>query len=395
MSSLTDTGNSAFDNITKNASPTFVGTTGDPAATSVILYVDSQPNGTAAVAGGNYSLTPATPLTDGPHTVQVTETTAPALTESLSKGALAVTIDTVAPVAPDVTAPASPGSSSAPLVMGSAEAGSTASLFTNPTCTPAAVASGSAAAFASPGFSAVVSAGSSTRFSATAGDVAGNLSPCSTSLAVYTQDSVLPTVTTHNPVTNATSAVQAGSVSATFSKDVTGVGSATFTLKASTGATVPAVVTYNAASRVANLDPTPTLAAATTYTATLTSGVKDTAGNPLTAVSWNFRTGPRPTVMRKSPGTSALGVSRVANTTATFSENVRGLSRTTFTLRKTSTGAAVTVAVTYNATTHMAILNPRVTLAARTKYTARLSSLVKDADGNAIAAMSWSFTTGR
>jgi hypothetical protein len=395
MTSPTDSGISALDNVTSNTSPTFVGTTGDPLATSAILYVDSVPNGTATVSAGNYSLTPATPLTDGPHVVQVTETKAPALTESLSKGSLAITVDTIAPVAPGVTAPVSPGFSGSPVLSGTAEAGSMVSLFTNPACTPPVASSGNAAAFGSTGVSAAVTAGSTTSFFAKATDIAGNVSPCSAGTASYTQDSVRPTVLSTTPATNATGAVQAGNMTARFSENVVGVGGATFTLKKSvTNAAVAAAVTYSAATRLATLNPTASLAPGTRYTATLTSGIKDAAGNTVLTSGWSFTTGPRPVITRKTPATNALRVSRVANATATFSENVRGVSRTTFTLKK-ATGAAVSVSVSYNPSTHVATLNPGVTLAANTRYTARLSSLIKDADGNPITAMSWTFTTGR
>jgi hypothetical protein len=304
MTSLTDTGISAVDGITRNTRPTFVGATGDVAATNATLYVDSVPNGTATVVAGNYSLTPATALLTGTHLVQVSETKAPALTESMSRGSLSVTIDTTAPAAP-VRAPA----------------------------------------------------------------------------------------------INALLVAQAANTTAKFAENVNGVSGTTFTLKkaatATTAATaVAGAVTYSSLTHVATLNPTATLAAATRYTASLTAGIKDVAGNPMAATSWSFTTGPRPTVTRKSPAANAIAVSRVANATATFSENVHGLSTTSFTLKKTTTGVAVARAVTYNSTTHVATLKPTARLAAKTKYTTTLTAGIKDTDGNAITALSWSFTTG-
>ena len=49
------------------------------------------------------------------------------------------------------TDPGSPSTDTTPLVQGTAEAGSTVRIFTEPTCTPPAAAQGSAAQFASPG----------------------------------------------------------------------------------------------------------------------------------------------------------------------------------------------------------------------------------------------------
>jgi hypothetical protein len=81
-------------------------------------------------------------------------------------------------------------------VKGTAATGSTVNLYkaaTTSDCTPAnLVATGTAAAFASPGFSVSVADNTSTRFRATATDVAGNTSACSTSSKAYAEDSTPP-----------------------------------------------------------------------------------------------------------------------------------------------------------------------------------------------------------
>ena len=191
----TDTGASTTDNITGNPAPTFTGVTGLPSATSVTLYVDGAVNGTAAVgAGGSYSLTPATPLADGHHVVTASESAVG--TETMSSASLSLTIDTVPAAAPTVsgTLPSSPGTSSSPAVTGIAEASSAVALYTGATCTTPAVGNGSAADFASTGISAVVAVDATTTVFATATDLAGNASPCSTSSISYTQDSIAPPV---------------------------------------------------------------------------------------------------------------------------------------------------------------------------------------------------------
>ena len=84
-------------------------------------------------------------------------------------------------------------------------------------------------------------------------------------------------------------------VTATFSADMnqTTVNGSTFTLKQGTTA-VPAVVTYNAATRTATVDPTADLQAGLVYTATVmggASGVQDTSGNTLASSgTWSFTT---------------------------------------------------------------------------------------------------------
>ena len=131
----------------------------------------------------------------------------------------------------------------------------------------------------------------------------------------------------------------------------------------------------------------------------MTSAIKDVAGNPLTAKTWIFITGPAPTVTQRTPAVNATGVSRTANITATFSEAVSGLPTNAaasgnFTIKRTSNNAAFTAVVSYNATTKVATLNPSGTLLANTKYTVTLSSGIKDTAGNLLAPVTWTFTTG-
>ncbi|XAS67862.1 Ig-like domain-containing protein [Micrococcaceae bacterium Sec5.7] len=216
----------------------------------------------------------------------------------------------------------------------------------------------------------------------------------STGTLRVTVDIAGPTARPGTPAAGTTAVSQTSNVTATFSENVTGVSSATFTLKNAAGAAVASAVSYNATTRVATLNPGVTLAADTRYTATVSAGIKDTAGNPLTASSWSFTTGPRPTVGTKSPAPGAVGVSRVANVTAALSEKVTGVTSGTFALRNAATGSVISAVVSYNATTRVATLNPGLTLTARTKYTAGLSGGIKDAAGNSLLWTSWSFTTG-
>lgn len=85
------------------------------------------------------------------------------------------------PLAPKLasTNPASPDMSGTPLILGSAEAGSTVRIYAGPVCAGAPVASGSAAQLSSPGIAVAVAAGATATFSANATDAAGNTSACS------------------------------------------------------------------------------------------------------------------------------------------------------------------------------------------------------------------------
>jgi hypothetical protein len=59
-----------------------------------------------------------------------------------------------------------------------------------------------------------------------------------------------------------------------------------------------------------------------------------------------------------------------------------------------SGGAAIAATVTYDPATNKATLVPGATLAASTTYTASLAGTIRGSDAVAIAAYSWTFTTG-
>ncbi|MDD0858230.1 Ig-like domain-containing protein [Arthrobacter alpinus] len=232
--------------------------------------------------------------------------------------------------------------------------------------------------------------GTAYTFDVSAVNVAGTGSASARSVAVTPRtEFVAPTVTARTPVSGAQSVSQTGNLTATFSEPVTGVSGTTFTLRLGTTA-VAGVVTYDATTRVATLNPNATLTADRTYTATL-SGIRDVAGNTMVASTWTFTTGPAPSVTARTPVSGARSVSQTGNLTATFSEPVTGVSGTTFTLRLGTT--AVAGVVTYNATTRVATLNPNATLTADRTYTATLSG-IRDVAGNTMVASTWTFTTG-
>lgn len=98
-------------------------------------------------------------------------------------------------------------------------------------------------------------------------------------------DTTAPTVTAATPAAGSISAPAGAAITATFSKDMNAatITAATFTLDNGAAGTV----TY--ASRVATFTPTTPLKGYTRYTATITTGVKDAAGNALAQnYSWNF-----------------------------------------------------------------------------------------------------------
>jgi hypothetical protein len=105
------------------------------------------------------------------------------------------------PTAPTLiaTAPASPANDNNPSVIGSAEASSTVALYTNAGCSGTPVASGGAAAFASPGLTVSVLDNSTTSFYAKATDLLSQTSSCSSGSVVYVEDSTSPPTPTPTP----------------------------------------------------------------------------------------------------------------------------------------------------------------------------------------------------
>jgi hypothetical protein len=109
-----------------------------------------------------------------------------------------------------------------------------------------------------------------------------------------TTDTNRPTVTATVPTNGATDVAVNQTVNATFSKamDPLTISTASFMLTGPGATAVTGTVTYVAASTTATFTPESNLAPHTTYTNTITIGVKDLAGNALATNSvWSFTTG--------------------------------------------------------------------------------------------------------
>jgi Domain of unknown function (DUF4082)/Bacterial Ig-like domain/Bacterial Ig domain len=245
-----------------------------------------------------------------------------------------------------------------------------------------------------------------------AADDSGNLeAPAAGRTVTVGADLTPPTISARSPAAGATGVSRTANITVTFNEAMTAstITTGTFELRDPANNLVAGVVSYNSTTRVATLNPTPTLAASTVYTARVrggASGVKDAAGNALAAdATWTFTTvadTTAPTVSAIAPASGATGVSRSTTVLATFNEdmNASTINSTTFVLVRNSTGVQVMATVTYNATTRVATLTPSTTLDASATYTATVRGgttdpRVKDGAGNALAANRvWSFTTG-
>jgi hypothetical protein len=104
-------------------------------------------------------------------------------------------------------------------------------------------------------------------------------------------DNTPPTVTSKSPASGATGVALTATVSATMSERLQS-GSANLTLTGPSGA-VAGTVAYSDPTTTVSFTPSATLAANTSYTATL-SGGKDLSGNVMSTVTWSFTTGAAP-----------------------------------------------------------------------------------------------------
>jgi subtilisin family serine protease len=213
-------------------------------------------------------------------------------------------------------------------------------------------------------------------------------------------DTTAPTVGDVSPAHGAANVAPDTNVTATFSEDVKSVNDQTFKLVMDgTTTSVGAAVTY--ADKTATLDPTAALEAGKKYTATVTTGVTDLAGNALAVDrTWSFTTTSpattspdttAPSVTGSSPtGTKTVPVTTSVN--ATFSEDVKSVNDQTFKLVMDGTTTSVGAAVTYADKT--ATLKPTAKLISKKTYTATVTIGVTDLADNALLNdYAWSFTT--
>jgi hypothetical protein len=118
-------------------------------------------------------------------------------------------------------------------------------------------------------------------------------------------DTTGPTIVRTHPVDAATGVAINRAVTATFSEEMDSSTINTSTLSLKQGAT-PVTGTVSYAGAIASFKPTSDLTPNTLYTATISTGAKDRAGNPLAAnFIWSFTTG---TTAAKGPAPVSLGM---------------------------------------------------------------------------------------
>jgi hypothetical protein len=183
-------------------------------------------------------------------------------------------------------------------------------------------------------------------------------------------------------------------VMATFNMpmDALTINSTTFTIGQG-GTNIAGTISYTGAT--ASFAPTELLKPNTTYTGTITSGVKNPSGTSLVSdYVWTFTTGTvmAPMVISTDPSNNAIDVGLNKIVTATFSEpiNPSTINSSSFTIRQGTT--LILGVVSY--TGLIATFTPDQPFLQGSVYTGTISKAVKNIDGISLTEdYIWSFTT--
>jgi hypothetical protein len=206
---------------------------------------------------------------------------------------------------------------------------------------------------------------------------------------LLTADIRPPTVKSTSPSNGASRVANFSPITVTFSEPMmpSTINPATFVLDNG----VTGKVSYNSDTNTASIIPSSYLAFSTTYTATITSNVKDAAGNAMTApYSWIFTTDaepPPPTLVSTNPASGMTGVAVNTIISAKFSQS---MANSTIYLDNgvTSSGCC------NSSSGYTASFVPSHYLAFATTYTATIPADVGDIVGISMGApYNWSFTT--
>ena len=233
----------------------------------------------------------------------------------------------------------------------------------------------------------------------TAVDADGNLGRA-TITVTRTPDTAPPSVSTTSPDDGASNVGTNTAISVTFDEAMNPalISSATFLLIDSLNNPVSGSVTY--ANSVATFTPVTDLQEMTTYTATITTGARDIAGNALAApYVWSFGTGVAPDVVAPtvdvtSPSNGAICVPTETDVAVTFSEPASSASvnTNTFLLRDSlNNPVSGRVGFDFNGIAHF---EPTDALVSSSTYIGTITTGVRDLSGNHFSTdYNWTFTT--
>ena len=209
------------------------------------------------------------------------------------------------------------------------------------------------------------------------------------------RDRSRPTLVTIDPANGSTNVERDLLVVARFSEalDPASVTTATFTVKTAAGVTVPGIVEVDSAD--VGFLATATLAYSTDYVISITSGIRDRAGNAAVPTSTTFRTEPNfpPQVVATNPPNGAVNVAVNSSITAFFNEDVQPSSVTTTTFRVAPTGGTP-IAGTITVDHAIVTFTPSAPLQTGKTYNVRLTAGITDLDGATLGTdYTFSFAT--
>ncbi len=169
---------------------------------------------------------------------------------------------------------------------------------------------------------------------------------------------------------------------------------------AGSGSAAPVTGTVTVTGTTATFTPAAPLSPSTTYTVTISTAVKDVAGNALASTYvWSFTTAAppdvtAPTIVSRTPSPEATQVALSVKPSVTFSEPMRSATLSTATITLTNAGTGTPVPGTISVSGDTATFVPTAALEPTTQYTMRVLTGVQDLAGNALnAPATWAFRT--
>lgn len=202
-------------------------------------------------------------------------------------------------------------------------------------------------------------------------------------------DATPPTVASTSPAAGATGVDRAAKISAIFSEplDPATAIAANFLVKVTGGADIAGTVTYTASTRTIEFTPAASLPGATAISATITTGIRDAAGNAMASafvLAFTTRDDIPPTVTSTTiPASGDVPVTQVIAVTMSEPIDASSLSSTNVRLTPGASGAAVPGTISYDAPSRVVTFTPTGGLTSATDYVFTIGTGIKDIAGNA------------
>jgi len=227
----------------------------------------------------------------------------------------------------------------------------------------------------------------------------GGQSPILGTSVVSTPPQVILTVPANtNPIV--TGVANNMAISAKFNRNMNSatLNTSTFLINCPSGTPITGTVKYNNLNQTATFQQTSSLPVNSICTATITTGVADTNGIQMASeYIWSFNTSNittiGPTITATNPLISPLqtGICLSQPVSVTFSKSMDALTITSSSFYINSPTFAGSIS--YNDLTNTATFTP-LAYTASTVYSVNLTNGIKDTDGNALLATSFTFQTG-